>query len=518
MLQDQTPRSLLRSFQNTGPEEPKLPPRNQSAKDSIRGFIQSSTPSQAHERLINSPQLRKFNVSIEDQVIRLAPANQQTPQDKGNEYSSSASARKSSDVSAFPPIYSAANAPPIGRSPYTASVPPPTPATQIKQEGTPQNPKIFTPVMKSATPQSVAPTPQNVAATSQPQPQPQAAPATTPVEAVPRTPTTNSKFIPYPSPSVAPVTPSAAEASISTAQKAHDGASFTHDDSTYKAITPGSEGSPVSNLSDASFEKLLSSPSMRGMDMRVVDQVLQMGTPADVNKSHASRSLFELSPTPTRAGRESISKSLLLSPEVSKPETASASKTDGIHSTPARGSAPADLRTPQSSQPLRPMVIHSTPQSSGSRDTNTRGSLEKQSSGREKNLAELLSKEKEKATRASPRFSPAAAAAAAATATASPSSPSKGRRDLRRVANLSRIESIQVKGTPRFAMVDYCLIFFNLIVFFAILVTLTVLGQVMSAVHQHNVEDMVHWTVSQLTNVQLGEMLWAFGQKYLPYI
>lgn len=366
--------------------------------------------------------------------------------------------------------------------------------------------------MKSATPQSVAPTPQNVAATPQPQQQPQAAPATTPVEAVPRTPTTNSKFIPYPSPSVAQATPSAADASVSTAQKAHDGASFTHDDSTYKAITPGSEGSPVSNLSDASFEKLLSSPSMRGMDMRVVDQVLQMGTPADLNKSHASRSLFELSPTPTRAGRESISKSLLLSPEDSKPEMASASKTDGSHSTPARGSAPTDLRTPQSSQPLRPMVIHSTPQSSGSRDKNTRGSLEKQSSGREKNLAELLSKEKEKATRASPRFSPATAT------TASPSSPSKGRRDLRRAANLSRIESIQVKGTPRFAMVDYCLIFFNLIVFFAIVVTLTVLGQVMSAVHQHNVEDMVHWTVSQLTNVQLGEMLWAFGQKYLPYI
>lgn len=369
--------------------------------------------------------------------------------------------------------------------------------------------------MKSATPQSAAPTPQNVAAT----PQPQATPAATPAEAVPGTPTTNSKFIPYPSPSMAQATPSAAEASaVNSAQKVPDGASFTHEDSTYKAITPGSEASPVSNLSDASFEKLLSSPSMRGMEMRVVDQVLQMGTPADVNRSHASRSLFELSPTPTKTGRESISKSLLLSPDDdSKPERSSASKSDGIHSTPARNAAAApaaDLRTPQSSQSMRPIVIHSTPQSSsGSRDpTNTtRGSLEKQSSGREKNLAELLSKEKEKATRASPRFSPA-------TTTASSSSPSKGRRDVRRPTNLSRIESIQVKGTPRFAMIDYCLIFFNLIVFFAIVVTLTVLCQVMSAVHQHNLEDMVSWTVTQLTNVQLGEMLWAFGQKYLPYI
>jgi hypothetical protein len=261
--------------------------------------------------------------------------------------------------------------------------------------------------------------------------------------------------------------------------------SISHnDDSTYNAI---SSSSPQPNFTDdASFDKLLSSPALKGMQIRIVDQILQLQSPAD--KSHASRSLFELSPSPAQQPRQSISKSFDFSSE------------NPLETLENNGNAHT-VRTPQSASNLRPMIIQTT---SSNNSKEPRGSSEMPSSEGEKNLV----KEKEKSSKLSPRYSPA-----------SPTTPLKIRRDFtgKRLVKISRIENVEVKGSPKFALIDYYLVFLNLIVFIAILVTLAILCQVMSAVHQSSIEELLMSTVVNLANIQIRDIFSAFGQKYLPF-
>lgn len=441
MSQDQTPRSLMRSFQAATPGDTQKQASNAAAKDAMRGFINTSKqlpPDFAHQKLLNSPQLSNFHPYIEDQVIRiqsdgevLLPGVQATPPIKKTNH----------EVSAFPSIQS---------NPSDAMHPslPHTPDSYSSHA----SPILANP---NSTPISNANTVAGVAF-----------------------------FNPSRS-SEAQQKSSLQKVNTSIRTEDNDTSTLSHV-SSISGITPLKSSEKSSNKA---YDQLLSSPALRGLSIEVVDQVLHIRTPHEADSSghsQTSRSLFDLSPSPKSTTRRAV---------------------DGATSLPSIvGRSPKAV----SFNPNLPSSQNAGADSHQTPAKNT--SSNPASASKEKGLADLLAREKSiemEAKRKSPRVQD------------SPIPPSPRVRKevpVRRVRNIHRIDSLQVKSTRHFSLLDYVLFLMNIAVFLAILISLLVLLQVLSVTHKETLEEVVSWTISTFNENEYSNALLTYGRENFPFL